>query len=83
MVFKKTKVLTRKKTLVHNTYMIDIHTETMQLLKTVNKSPKEMAADTGLGKRWLERLMDGDYNDPGVKKIQKLHDYLTRQRLSN
>lgn len=27
--------------------------------------------------RWLHRLIDGDFSDPGVNKIERLHDYLT------
>lgn len=50
---------------------------TLDLLKRSGLSVERVSKDTGLGKRWLYRLIDGDFKDPGVSKIEKLHCYLT------
>lgn len=57
--------------------MNDLFSTTMEMLKQTHVDHKTILRETGLGRRWLGRLIDGDFNDPGVKKIQKLHDYLT------
>lgn len=54
--------------------------ETIQLARASSESANQIAKNCGLKPRWLYRLLDGDYTDPGVNKIQRLHDYLTAER---
>lgn len=37
---------------------------------------KDIARATGLGESWLSRFQRGHFDNPGVKHIQILHDYL-------
>jgi len=53
--------------------------KTIELLRNTDSSIDRVSAETGLGRRWLYRLLDGDFQDPGVNKIEKLHRYLTSQ----
>lgn len=60
--------------------MSKLYEETIQLLKSTDKKQKQIAADTGLGERWIGRLKDGDFQDPGVNKIERLHNYLVDRK---
>ena len=53
--------------------------ETLRLARESGLTIKELREGTGLGQRWLYRLLDGDYADPGVNKIEKLNAFLRRQ----
>ena len=63
--------------------MHDLYSTTMGMLKVTAIPIKAISADTGLGYNWLKRLARGDFNDPGVRKIQCLHDYLARSAENN
>lgn len=63
--------------------MNDLFQATMSMLRATAVSPRQISDDTGLGYRWLMRLKGGEYSDPGVNKIQKLHDYLAQSKKSN
>jgi len=57
--------------------------ETMRLLADTLQRPGESVAGicraTGLKQRWMGRLIQGDYEDPGVNKIEKLNIHLRRE----
>jgi len=53
--------------------------ETMRLIKESGLSNIEICRATGLKPAWLGRLIDGDYADPGVNKIEKINAFLRRQ----
>ena len=53
--------------------------ETIRLVRESDESPARIAKNCGLKSRWLYRLLDGDYADPGVNKIERLRDYLLSQ----
>ena len=50
--------------------------ETLELLRTSNVPLASICENTGVKLRWLHRLLDGDFTEPGVNKIERLHDYL-------
>ena len=54
----------------------DLYTETLRLARESGESVPELARATGLKQRWLHRLLAGDFNDPGVRKIEKLHRHV-------
>jgi transcriptional regulator with XRE-family HTH domain len=54
----------------------DLFTETIRLAQASDLSTAELARETGLKERWLYRLLRGDFQDPGVRKIEHLHKYL-------
>ena len=37
---------------------------------------KQMAEATGLSMAWISRCINDKFEDPGVKRVQRLHDYL-------
>jgi transcriptional regulator with XRE-family HTH domain len=49
---------------------------TLYMLKRCDLSQPEIAKRAGVGLEWLKKLSQGRFNDPGVKLIQKLHDFL-------
>jgi len=67
-------------TIVQYTHM-DLFTDTQKLVADSNLSYRTIANHTGLGERWLRRYMKGDYQDVGVRRLQKLRDYLLSQRI--
>lgn len=55
-----------------------MYEETLALLQDANI--QQIVEETGLKRRWLYHLKNGRWDDPGVQKIQRLHDYLMRQK---
>lgn len=55
----------------------NLYSETMRLAESSGLSVAGLARATGLKERWLHRLLRGDFQDPGVRKIERLHTYLT------
>lgn len=51
--------------------------QTMALLAERKGQWPAICAATGLGYDWLTKLAQGRINDPGVRKIQRLHDHLS------
>lgn len=51
--------------------------ETIELLQVDRGNWPETAAATGLGREWISKLARNQIDDPGVKKILKLHAYLS------
>ena len=56
------------------------HEETIKLLKACPReiSLAHIALETGLHPNWLSEFNRGTIEDPGVNKVQKLHDYLVK-----
>lgn len=52
-------------------------TATLMLLADTKIPVEKIAADVGVSRRWLYELRRGDMKDPGVNKIEAVHDYLT------
>lgn len=51
--------------------------KTVQLLNKEGVDLHEIHSQTNLHYAWLVRIKRGDFNDPGVNKIQELYEYLT------
>ena len=54
-----------------------------QTLQLVRNRPRSMtydhiAAETGLKKTWLEAFAAGRIPDPGVRKVEALHAFLSK-----
>lgn len=54
-----------------------LYDETLRLLQTTNLSVDEIGRKVGCSGRWIRKVRDGDIKDPGVNKIQRLHDFLS------
>lgn len=50
---------------------------TLCLLAQTSIPPRTISRETGLGYDWLIRLRRGEIRDPGIRKIESLHDYLS------
>lgn len=68
-----------------NNPIIQCYEETVDRLKERPRSMsfKKISESTGLSKDWLAKLSRGNWNDPGIKKIATLHDYLFQQSENN
>lgn len=55
---------------------MDLLNDTKLLLATHKEPRLEIAQNAGVKFDWLTKFCHGKIGDPGVKKIQKLHDYL-------
>ena len=68
----------------HKTNLRDIMTlleKTMKLIERSGKNPTQLANETGLGVRWMYRLIKGDYQDPSVNKIETIYNHLNKKKL--
>jgi hypothetical protein len=50
--------------------------KTVDLLGKCDLPLPKIAVMSGLGYEWLKRLKRGEIPDPGVNRIEKLHDFL-------
>ncbi len=62
---------------------MDLLNTVKQLTQNSQIPSKEIAAGAGVQLRWYHFFLAGKYDDPGVKKIQKLYDFLTNQDAVN
>jgi hypothetical protein len=60
--------------------MSDLYTKTIELIRSSGKPIKQIAEEAGVGQRWLHDLVNGRFDDPGVKKIERLYLYLTNKK---
>lgn len=75
--------LTDLGTIVHNLFMSELYKKTIELLSLTDKSMSEISKNTDVGLRWLYDLKAGRFSDPGVNKIQRIHDYLSENLLGS
>ena len=54
--------------------------KTLDLVRETDVNIAQMCRELGISKRWYFRFRDGDYSDPGVNRIEALHDYLVKHR---
>jgi hypothetical protein len=59
--------------------MTDLFKTTIELLNNTNMSVEHIARESNVGYRWLCKLKAGEYSDPGVNKVQRVHNFLTEQ----
>jgi len=52
--------------------------DTLKLLKKSKVSMETIAKDTGIKLRWLYYFRNEQLGDPGIHKVQTIHDYLTK-----
>jgi predicted transcriptional regulator len=55
----------------------DLFETTMKQIRESGLSASQIARGANVGKRWMHDLVAGRFTDPGVKKIQKIHNYLS------
>lgn len=52
--------------------------QTFSLLGKSKTPAAQICRELGFSQRWYYDLMSGDIKDPGVNRIQRLHDYLSQ-----
>ena len=57
-----------------------LYQETIELLKSDQRTLRSISDESGLGFEWLSKLKQEKIGDPGVVKIQKLNAFLKRGR---
>lgn len=61
----------------------DLYSKTIRLAKASGLSVADISRGTGLKVRWLNRLLAGDFKDPGVRKIERLCTFLEAAQQSS
>lgn len=56
-------------------------TKTLELLNSASYTHLEVFSHTGIKPDWLTRFINGKINDPGVNRVQALHEFLTGRDL--
>lgn len=56
---------------------MDLLSTTKTLLAQSPETQRIIAANSGVGYQWLAKFSQGRISDPGVSKVQQLHDYLS------
>jgi len=57
--------------------------DTRNLLSATKLTVQQLARKTRLKVRWLHRFKNDDFEDYGVKKVQKVHDVLKKDEERN
>ena len=52
----------------------------LKLARETDLAKTRICRATGLKRSWYNRFISGEIDDPGVKKVQRVHDYLKRRR---
>ena len=53
--------------------------DTEKLLSETALPYKEIAKNSKVGYRWLMLLIKGKYKDPGINKVQRVYDALSKE----
>ena len=61
-----------------NMNKIKLYKKTLNLLQRTRIPVSQIAKDTKLKPRWLNMVKNDEIPDPGVKKIEKVYDYLKK-----
>lgn len=54
----------------------NLYDRTIALMREPPVQVAKACRDLGISERWWFRVVSGSIRDPGVKRMQKLHDYL-------
>ena len=57
-------------------YPSDMLGEVIEWICTVDMQADEIADKTGVNKWWIDRMRRGAIPDPGIRRLQKVHDYI-------
>ena len=52
---------------------------TLQLMRSSQQPVKSICDAIEVTPRWYQKLLSGEIQDPSVRRIQRLHDYLAAQ----
>ena len=55
---------------------MDLLTDTYKLIATSNLSIRKIAKGSDVGERWLHKLIKGLWQDPGVRKVNRIYLFL-------
>ena len=60
--------------------MSDLYDETMALLQQATETRREIAAGADVGLDWLTKFAQGRIQDPGIRRVEKLRAYLSKEK---
>lgn len=60
----------------------DMYTRTLDLLKGDGGTIAEIAAGADVNVHWLAKFRQEKFENPGVKTIERLHNYLAQRALA-
>lgn len=58
---------------------VSLYEKTIQLMLDPPVQVARACRDLDLSERWWFRVVSGSIKDPGVKRMQRLHDYLVER----
>lgn len=56
--------------------MDDLYESTIKLMRSTPVPVSHACRDLKISERWWFRVVDGSIKDPGVKRMQRLYEYL-------
>lgn len=56
----------------------EVYQSTLEMLKRTKESRRSIAMRIGVSQGWLNKLAHGEWEDPGILKIGRLHGYLLK-----
>jgi len=59
---------------------MDLYTDTQKLVLDSDESLVQIAKSVDVGERWLRKYVKDEFQDVGVRRLQKLRNYLLDQR---
>lgn len=60
----------------HSLNIEQVYLDTLDMLKGAKESRRSIAARIDVSQGWLNKLAHGEWDDPGILKIGRLHNYL-------
>jgi len=61
--------------------MRDLVSETQCLARNSSMTVSEICKAAGIKSRWYHKFIAGEFKDPGVSKVQRLHEVLKDSRV--
>lgn len=64
----------------NHSQMRSLYARTLGLLEETALTKKAISDGAGVQLRWLQNLVAGKYKDPGVNKVERVHDFLASHK---
>lgn len=59
---------------------MDLHTQTLRMMEQTSVPVTQICEACGVTTRWYYMVRNGDIETPGYQRLQRLHDYLKKQK---
>lgn len=62
---------------------MDLMTKTLELARRSDLPKDDICREIGVTRRWYDKVLCGQIQDPSVRRIQRLYDLLTKDSEDN